>query len=174
MVMLGIAGLLVIKMKLDNPIQTEQSSRQPTPLIMFPASRILRRSRFSARTIHQQKVHISSQTPTRATAATASSLNDTSAGDSPLLDADYVSAMSFNTRSTYFPNEPREPSMRTSFPGPNSKAAIQDLDTVFDTRSLNMIADYSKSAGNYIADLDGNVLLDGMVKVKMKHAPWLI
>jgi len=53
--------------------------------------------------------------------------------------------------------------MRTSFPGPNSKAAIQDLDMVFDTRSLNMIADYSKSAGNYIADLDGNVLLDGML-----------
>jgi len=52
--------------------------------------------------------------------------------------------------------------MRTSFPGPNSKAAIEDLDTVFDTRSLNMIADYSKSAGNYIADLDGNVMLDGM------------
>jgi len=56
--------------------------------------------------------------------------------------------------------------MRTSFPGPNSKAAIEDLDTVFDTRSLNMIADYSKSAGNYIADLDGNVLLDGRLVMK--------
>ena len=35
-----------------------------------------------------------------------------------------------------------------------------DLDKVFDTRSLNMIANYRDSFGNYIADLDGNVLLD--------------
>jgi len=129
---------------------------------MLHTSRILRHSRLPARCLHQQLARISSQTPTRATAAAASSLNDTSSGESPLLDIDYGSAMSFNTRSTYFPDEPRAPSMRTSFPGPNSKAAIEDLDTVFDTRSLNMIADYSKSAGNYIADLDGNVMLDGM------------
>jgi 4-aminobutyrate aminotransferase/(S)-3-amino-2-methylpropionate transaminase len=31
---------------------------------------------------------------------------------------------------------------------------------VFDTRSLNMLANYEKSYGNYIADPDGNVLLD--------------
>jgi len=129
---------------------------------MLHTSRLLRQARLPVRCLRQQTAHISSQNPTRATAATTSALNDTSSGESPLLDADYASAMSFNTRSTYFPDEPRAPSMRTSFPGPNSKAAIQDLDKVFDTRSLNMIADYSKSAGNYIADLDGNVLLDGM------------
>jgi 4-aminobutyrate aminotransferase/(S)-3-amino-2-methylpropionate transaminase len=38
--------------------------------------------------------------------------------------------------------------------------AIAELDKVFETRSLNMLADYQKSVGNYIADLDGNVLLD--------------
>lgn len=133
---------------------------------MLHTSRLLRYSRLPAGRLYQQFAHISSQTSTRATAATASSLNDTSSGESPLLDVDYGSAMSFNTRSTYFPDEPRAPSMRTSFPGPKSKAAIQDLDTVFDTRSLNMIADYSKSAGNYIADLDGNVLLDGRLAMK--------
>jgi 4-aminobutyrate aminotransferase/(S)-3-amino-2-methylpropionate transaminase len=56
--------------------------------------------------------------------------------------------------------EPEGPSVKTEIPGPNAKAAISDLDTVFDTRSLNMLTDYSKSAGNYIVDPDGNVLLD--------------
>jgi 4-aminobutyrate aminotransferase/(S)-3-amino-2-methylpropionate transaminase len=37
---------------------------------------------------------------------------------------------------------------------------IEDLETVFDTRSLNMMTDYDSSVGNYIADPDGNVLLD--------------
>jgi 4-aminobutyrate aminotransferase/(S)-3-amino-2-methylpropionate transaminase len=37
---------------------------------------------------------------------------------------------------------------------------IEDLHKVFDTRSLNMVANYGKSIGNYIADPDGNVLLD--------------
>ena len=50
--------------------------------------------------------------------------------------------------------------MMTSIPGPKSKKAIEELDKVFDTRSLNMLANYQNSFGNYIADLDGNVLLD--------------
>lgn len=50
--------------------------------------------------------------------------------------------------------------MKTAIPGPQSKKAIEELDRVFDTRSLNMLADYRKSFGNYIADPDGNVLLD--------------
>lgn len=60
----------------------------------------------------------------------------------------------------FFPDEPVKPHMRTAFPGPESKKAIEDLDKVFDTRSLNMMANYQNSFGNYIADLDGNVLLD--------------
>jgi len=60
----------------------------------------------------------------------------------------------------FFPDEPTGPKVRASLPGPQSKKAIAGLDKVFDTRSLNMIADYQKSYGNYIADPDGNVLLD--------------
>ncbi|KAF2840260.1 4-aminobutyrate aminotransferase [Patellaria atrata CBS 101060] len=60
----------------------------------------------------------------------------------------------------YFPDEPKGPIMKTQIPGPKSQEAIQRLSKVFDTRSLNMMADYRKSIGNYIADLDGNVLLD--------------
>ena len=60
----------------------------------------------------------------------------------------------------FFPDEPANPVVRTAIPGPKSMKAIQDLDKVFDTRSLNMMANYQDSYGNYIADLDGNVLLD--------------
>lgn len=56
--------------------------------------------------------------------------------------------------------EPKGPSVVTQIPGPKAQAAIADLDAVFDTRSLNMLTDYSRSVGNYIADPDGNMLLD--------------
>lgn len=70
----------------------------------------------------------------------------------------YASATS--SQPSLFADEPKQPSIRTTFPGPQSLQAIKDLDRVFDTRSLNMLVDYGKSRGNYIADLDGNVLLD--------------
>lgn len=60
----------------------------------------------------------------------------------------------------FFPDEPSGPIVKTEIPGPKSKKAIEDLDKVFDTRSLNMLANYQESYGNYIADPDGNVLLD--------------
>jgi 4-aminobutyrate aminotransferase/(S)-3-amino-2-methylpropionate transaminase len=60
----------------------------------------------------------------------------------------------------FFPNEPTGPVIKTAIPGPKSKQAIEELDKVFDTRSLNMLANYQQSLGNYIADPDGNVLLD--------------
>lgn len=60
----------------------------------------------------------------------------------------------------FFPDEPAGPIIKTAIPGPESKKAIGELDKVFDTRSLNMLADYQQSFGNYIADPDGNVLLD--------------
>ena len=50
--------------------------------------------------------------------------------------------------------------LRTNIPGPKAKAAIKHLDRVFDIGSLNMVANYQDSFGNYIADVDGNVLLD--------------
>ncbi|KAF7593776.1 4-aminobutyrate transaminase [Aspergillus hancockii] len=60
----------------------------------------------------------------------------------------------------FFADEPTAPKLATAIPGPKNKAATAELDKVFDVRSLNMLTDYSKSIGNYIADLDGNVLLD--------------
>ncbi|EPE35454.1 PLP-dependent transferase [Glarea lozoyensis ATCC 20868] len=71
-----------------------------------------------------------------------------------------ASSSSPSSESPFFPDEPAGPTVKTAIPGPQSKKAIEDLDKVFDTRSLNMLADYTQSFGNYIADPDGNVLLD--------------
>lgn len=69
-------------------------------------------------------------------------------------------AASSRAMSSFYPGEPEGPSVKTEIPGPNARAAIAELNEVFDTRSLNMLTDYSKCIGNYIADPDGNVLLD--------------
>ncbi|RYN72954.1 4-aminobutyrate aminotransferase [Alternaria alternata] len=71
-----------------------------------------------------------------------------------------AAAVADSGEHSFFPDEPRQPIVKTAIPGPESKKAIERLSKVFDTRSLNMMADYSQSYGNYIADLDGNVLLD--------------
>lgn len=62
--------------------------------------------------------------------------------------------------SAAFPGEPSGPAVKTEIPGPVSKKHIEQLNDVFDTRNLNMLVDYPSSLGNYIADPDGNVLLD--------------
>lgn len=63
--------------------------------------------------------------------------------------------------SSFYENwEPEGPTVKTEIPGPKAQEAIKELHEVFDTRSLNMLTDYQKSVGNYIADPDGNVLLD--------------
>ncbi|GAB1320235.1 4-aminobutyrate transaminase [Madurella fahalii] len=67
---------------------------------------------------------------------------------------------SARTMSSFYAWEPEGPSVKTEIPGPKAKAAIAELNEVFDTRSLNMLTDYAKSSGNYIADADGNMLLD--------------
>ena len=64
------------------------------------------------------------------------------------------------TAASPFPDEPAGPIVRTAIPGPKSKEAVERLSAIFDTRSLNMMANYNQSYGNYIADLDGNLLLD--------------
>lgn len=65
-----------------------------------------------------------------------------------------------SSEQAFFPDEPAGPIIKGAIPGPESSKAIERLSKVFDTRSLNMMADYRRSYGNYLADLDGNVLLD--------------
>lgn len=53
-----------------------------------------------------------------------------------------------NGEQSFFPDEPKLPIVQTQIPGPKSQKAIEKLSKVFDTRSLNMMADYSRSYGN--------------------------
>ncbi|KAK2744980.1 4-aminobutyrate transaminase [Myotisia sp. PD_48] len=76
-----------------------------------------------------------------------------------------ASSTSSSSEQPFFPNEPSGPTVKTAIPGPKSKKAIAELDRVFDTRSINMLADYQASVGNYIADPDGNVLLDVFAQI---------
>ncbi|VUC35294.1 unnamed protein product [Clonostachys rosea] len=65
----------------------------------------------------------------------------------------------------FYAGEPSGPQVQTTIPGPKSQKLLQELDTVFDTRSLNMICDFTKSHGNYLSDPDGNVLLDVFAQI---------
>ncbi|OBA21954.1 4-aminobutyrate aminotransferase [Metschnikowia bicuspidata var. bicuspidata NRRL YB-4993] len=60
----------------------------------------------------------------------------------------------------YFPEEPAGPHTASAVPGPQSQRAIQSLGQVFDSRPAYFVADYTRSVGNYIADVDGNLYLD--------------
>lgn len=71
-----------------------------------------------------------------------------------------ISLSAARMASSFYPGEPEAPVLKTEIPGPKSREHIDKLDKVFDTRSLNMLADYTKSFGNYIVDPDGNQLLD--------------
>lgn len=42
----------------------------------------------------------------------------------------------------------QEKSVVTEVPGPQSKAAAKQLDTVFDSRAVHFVVDYEKSSGN--------------------------
>jgi 4-aminobutyrate aminotransferase/(S)-3-amino-2-methylpropionate transaminase len=62
--------------------------------------------------------------------------------------ASIASAPPREDEKPFFPDEPSGPSLKTDIPGPKSKAAIERLGKVFDTRALNMMGDYSKSTAN--------------------------
>jgi 4-aminobutyrate aminotransferase/(S)-3-amino-2-methylpropionate transaminase len=57
-------------------------------------------------------------------------------------------------------DEPAEPIVNTDIPGPRSKALIDELNQIQQAGTVNFFTDYDKSTGNYIADADGNMLLD--------------
>lgn len=62
--------------------------------------------------------------------------------------------------STFYPNEPNAPTVKTEVPGPQSKKALERLHKVWDSSAANFAVDYYNSEGNYIRDADGNMLLD--------------
>ncbi|XP_067933851.1 4-aminobutyrate aminotransferase, mitochondrial-like [Watersipora subatra] len=67
--------------------------------------------------------------------------------------------------SSYVQGQPDGPTMKTAFPGPKSlaqKAALQNMQAA---GGVSFFADYNKSLGNYVADVDGNVLLDFLMQI---------
>jgi len=53
-----------------------------------------------------------------------------------------------------------QPHVQTEIPGPLSKQYKSDLSKLQNSAAVTMFCDYSKSKGNYLADADGNILLD--------------
>ena len=63
-------------------------------------------------------------------------------------------------------NEPDGPKRVTaSWPGPLAAAAMKELNQVQDVRTAQIIVDFDKSAGNYIVDADGNIILDTFAQI---------
>ena len=60
-----------------------------------------------------------------------------------------------------------EPSIniRTTIPGPKSLQLKQELNSMQEMSTVAFFADYEKSHGNYICDVDGNTLLDCFMQI---------
>jgi len=55
--------------------------------------------------------------------------------------------------------------MRTAIPGPKSVALKKELNSMQEMSTVSFFADYEKSYGNYICDVDGNTLLDCFMQI---------
>ena len=61
----------------------------------------------------------------------------------------------------YYPLEPSAPVLVTDqVPGPKLAQILESLGEVYDNNTANFVVGYRKSIGNYIADADGNLMLD--------------
>ncbi len=58
------------------------------------------------------------------------------------------------------PGEPERASVRTAVPGPASEALRARHNQFQDARTVHLYQDAKRSLGNYLVDVDGNVLLD--------------
>lgn len=58
------------------------------------------------------------------------------------------------------PGEPMKPYTLTEIPGPRSDALLNEFSKIQQIGSIQYFADYQRSVGNYLADIDGNVFLD--------------
>lgn len=72
----------------------------------------------------------------------------------------YKSASYSSVTAQLFPREPSAPLVRSDVPGSETAAGLKDLNAFQDPRAAFFVQDIQNSNGNYIADADGNLLLD--------------
>uniref|UniRef100_A0A6P7FJJ9 (S)-3-amino-2-methylpropionate transaminase n=1 Tax=Diabrotica virgifera virgifera TaxID=50390 RepID=A0A6P7FJJ9_DIAVI len=68
-------------------------------------------------------------------------------------------------KNSLVPGEPDGPCIKTEIPGPKSKEGIKNLSNLQMVQSVQYLANYQKSIGNYIVDADDNVLLDTYMNI---------
>ncbi|KAK2587998.1 hypothetical protein KPH14_004074 [Odynerus spinipes] len=61
--------------------------------------------------------------------------------------------------------EPKGPVVTTEIPGPRSRSLMKELNSMQQATSVQFFADYGKSSGNFIMDVDGNTLLDVYMQI---------
>lgn len=62
-------------------------------------------------------------------------------------------------------DEPKGPLVTSEIPGPQSQVLFRELNEMQQAGSVQLFADYEKSTGNYLADVDGNLLLDVYMQI---------
>ncbi|CAG9839880.1 unnamed protein product [Diabrotica balteata] len=72
---------------------------------------------------------------------------------------------SCDNKKSLVPGEPDGPCIKTELPGPKSIEGIKHLSNLQMVQSVQYLADYQKSIGNYLVDADGNVLLDTYMNI---------
>lgn len=62
-------------------------------------------------------------------------------------------------------HEPEKPVVMTDIPGPQSQKLFKELNNIQQAGSVQLFVDYEKSTGNYVSDVDGNILLDVYMQI---------
>lgn len=97
--------------------------------------------------------------------ASGSERRHASAATAAVAGVRHARPIPYQQMPLYWPDEPVGPKVTTQIPGPRGVAALAELDRVSDTMSTSLVANYHESRGNYLVDVDGNILLDVFAQI---------